>query len=428
MASRWPDFVAFLQSASPGGAHRGPSGFPMQQSWGAPSWAPPPAQAWAPETTKKSKRKNNNKSGAAAEPAFHENGDPVTTFTWITLAHDAPLVNEGYPEIAPALASDVGMQELLSHSGSMLQDFVGDVAADVTLSDDGEWKTFPEVGEVMTLEGFQEVPMCIAACVSQCRWAVGLGSKWKQRENAAKLALCVALAADHPEAERLATEWPDLFKFCEEYMLDPDVPKKRFSADSPLEITEQEKPVKEEADEMDEPDAEPKAKKKKTWVDDGTSLPRHKPLWLKLPDSEPAPDQLEGLPAVALVCSTDGKAGGGLYSQADEALNKFVPEAATEVEYLDDFEWKNFPAVGMALKELAEKEECMCLAVCPSRGLWAVGVGMKGKERLRAAKAAIAGSLALQGAELDTELPDLDGLDVFMDFVEEARQLDKPLE
>mmetsp|Transcript_95242 Transcript_95242/g.164512 ORF Transcript_95242/g.164512 Transcript_95242/m.164512 type:complete len:397 (+) Transcript_95242:2-1192(+) len=394
-----------------------------------PAWAPP-AEPWAPEqTSKKSKRKNNKSSSAPpAEPAMHENGDPVTTFTWITLPHDAPLVNEGYPEIAPSLASEPGLQDLLSHSGSMLQDFVGDVQADVTLSDDGEWKTFPEVGEILTAEGFQELPMCIAACVSQCRWAVGLGSKWKQRENAAKLALCVALAADHPEAERLATEWPDLFKFCEDYMLDPDTPKKRTSMDSAVAWTAPEKPAKEEVDEVDDPDAEPKAKKQKTWVDDGVSLPSHAPLWLKLPDSEPTPAELEGLPGVALVVRTDGKAARGLYSQGGEALTKFCPDEASEVEYLDDFDWKKFPAVGMALKELAEKEECMCLAVCPSRVLWAVGVGMKGKERLRAAKVAMAAALALQGTELDTELPDLEGMDVFMEFVDEARALEKPFE
>mmetsp|Transcript_27426 Transcript_27426/g.50394 ORF Transcript_27426/g.50394 Transcript_27426/m.50394 type:complete len:658 (-) Transcript_27426:168-2141(-) len=441
LASRWPDFAGFLQSASPTFLNRN-SAARMQAS---PAWQPQP-QPWAPEPTKKSRRKN-NASSAPPEPVLTEDGEPVTTFTWISLPPDAQLVEQGYPEIAPALMHDPSLQALLSQASGMLADMVADVSEDVTLSDDGDWVTFPEIGEVLKEVGFEEKSLCIAACSSQCRWAVGMAGKWKQRETAAKLALCVALAADHPEEEKLREQYPDLFTFCEEYGVaagDGDDPPRRTSIAPAVGWTAPQKPAKPakavDPEDIYDPEDEPPAKREPPKPIEGKMpLERDAPLWIKLPDDydlikdhidpverEQQTQIMEDYPPVAFVVATDGTKRKGLYSRADEELSKFLEEPGTEVEYHDDFDWKKFPVVGLALKELAEAEECMCVSMCPSRNLWAVGIGMKGKSRFQAAKVAMATSLALQRVELDEEMPDLEDIKTFEEFVEEARGTEKP--
>ena len=97
-----------------------------------------------------------------------------------------------------------------------------------------------------------------------------------------------------------------------------------------------------------------------------------------------------------------------------------VDDAAAEIENHDDPNWEKFPEVGAMLTQLAEREECLCVAVCPAQDAWASGVGMQGKNRFRAPKVAVATALAMHAGD-DGEEVDLATFPAFAGFVQEAR-------
>jgi len=150
-------------------------------------------------------------------------------------------------------------------------------------------------------------------------------------------------------------------------------------------------------------------------------LPRDVPAWLTLqPDG--VPDIIEALATDALVVATDLTSRKGLYNSTDSVLAALAGEHAGEVQFHDDAEWKNYPGVGEALKQLSKGEECMTVAVCMPKAVWAVGVGMKGKCRYGAAKLALATAMALQQHDLGEEEVDLSEFTHFSEFVDEARE------
>jgi len=142
---------------------------------------------------------------------------------------------------------------------------------------------------------------------------------------------------------------------------------------------------------------------------------------VRLPEGEPIPVPLDGLAAEALAICTDGTKRKGLYSSGDRVLREIVGDVEAEIQFHDDCNWEHFPTVGAGLKEISDKEECMCIAVCPARMVWAVGVGMKGKSRYQAAKTAIAVAIILQSTELGEELPEMSDGSAILDFVSEAQ-------
>merc|ERR1719203_537147 len=122
--------------------------------------------------------------------------------------------------------------------------------------------------------------------------------------------------------------------------------------------------------------------------------------------------------AIAIV--TDGTNRKGLYSSGERALSLLVENPAS-IEYHDDCNWATFGAsVGKAIKSLAPEEVCMCVAVCPEKECWGVGLSSKGKIRWQASKAALAAALAMKAAEEGTEV-DLSAEPALAEFIEEAK-------
>merc|ERR1712151_1315458 len=146
-------------------------------------------------------------------------------------------------------------------------------------------------------------------------------------------------------------------------------------------------------------------------------LARDTPLWIVVEDA--LPEVLELMTSEALAVCTDGDKRKGLYSAADKALALLVDDVET-IQYHDDFNWETFGAVGNALKAIAPCEECLTVAVCAERDIWAVGIGMKGKSRFSAAKVALAASLAIRAMDEDIDV-DLSDVPVIAEFVEEAK-------
>jgi len=314
---------------------------------------------------------------------------------------DMPLLLEhALPAEVLALAVNRGLpNKLLSNARKILATLLeSEEEADaVELVHDAEWKEFPELGEAIKAAGGEEVSICLAICPGRNSWAVGVAGKTKVREPAARLALCAALAPEAPTEvfAELAAQWPEFAELCEnagavpvDYVPEPP-PAKRHRGDGGATNGAAFEP----AAQQQRPQAEAPPMR---------ALPRDMPLWLTLAEDAERPEALDGMGDEALVVSTDGTKRKGLYSRADEALKHIlaamgVAEAdiGASVEYHDDANWERFPAVGEALKRMAPAEECICVSVCPAFNVWAVGVGMKGKARFNAAKAAMAGALAV---------------------------------
>merc|ERR1719265_2045116 len=104
------------------------------------------------------------------------------------------------------------------------------------------------------------------------------------------------------------------------------------------------------------------------------------------------------MPDSALAVSTEGKQK-SLHSEAASLLPSLLETLDAKEEYIDDAKWDKLPEVGAGLKEVATTEECFCVAMCASIGIWAVGVGMKGQHRLSAARLALTASLAIFAEE-----------------------------
>jgi len=362
----------------------------MQAQWGAPAqWAAPPQ--------------------ADIRDMEPENLDPPPPPVRFELPEGSFLTEGGIlSSSGVAIYFDKRMSTYTSSASNILSDLVADIESEVQLQHDADSEQFPEIGEALKAIGQEEGAMTVAFCHGQGVWAVGLGGPWKRRETIAKLALCVALVEKSEKADEIFQQYPEFAEYCGA----PGAAKKK----KPKKAA---KPVPKKAAVQPMPARAPFVPAQAP-VDSG-SLPRDVAMWIRLPGSEPAPEQLEGLASEALAICTDGTKRKGLYSSADRVLSELVGDIEAEVQFHDDCNWVLFPTVGAGLKEIAKEEVCMCVAVCPSKMAWAVGVGMKGKSRYAAAKAAIAATIHLQATALGEELPELSEGSALLDFVNEAQ-------
>jgi len=418
---------------TPAGYSQGAWG--QSRSHGQPAWSP---SAFVAPPAAPSRPPNRWKPARAPPPGPTAEAAPASVVKWICLGEDAPFLQQGLPDMAPAVWCGNDLQALLRSSQQILEEMAGGSAASVTLTHDANWDGFPEVGAAWKEAGGGEDPLCVALCSDYGLWAVGLGSKWKVREQAARLALCVALAASTDTLGNVATQYPDFVALCDrsniaisglESSQAGPVPTVRPST-PPRNSAKRPKPPQLVPPPTGELAGSPNAARWQaaasrpasggtTTPNGAATLPRDVPLWITLPAGE-SPEELEGLPTVALALSTEGKGRKTLYSNADRAVAHLLEEMAAEVQYFDDFNWEQFPQVGAALKSVAAAEECLTLALCSSKEIWAVGVGMQGKNRFAAAKAALAATLILQAEDAGEEL-DLSEFPVLAEFVQEAR-------
>ncbi|CAK9104043.1 C3H1-type domain-containing protein [Durusdinium trenchii] len=157
------------------------------------------------------------------------------------------------------------------------------------------------------------------------------------------------------------------------------------------------------------------------------ALGRDELFWIELDTSEEVPKTLEGLPMEAVVLSTCNGKGRGVLNSADGVLQHVLGDEVKELKFIDDADWKELPAVGTALQKAMDKEECFTAVICPTRSIWAVGVGMRGKSRWTAAKLALVLAVALQQEEILNETPDFAEFPMVADMVKQAGEAKKLL-
>lgn len=324
----------------------------------------------------------------------------------LSLPPGAMFVADGLVEEGAAIYFDSRLSELTSCVSHVLRDLVEDPASEVVLEHDANWEQFPEIGEALLEAGGSEASMCVAICSSLGVWGVGVGGKWQKREACAKLALCVALLEKLDNCDEIAEQYPGFVEFCQ--VQKPSRKKRRGKAVSKAKA----KAIQAKREPVEPPPPVAPASE---------GFPKDEPIWIRLPDDDIMPEELDGLLPEALALGSDGTKRKALYTNADKVIAELVADPEADIEYVDDSDWSKFPTIGAALKEVAEKEECLCVAICRARSAWAVGVGMKGKPRFQAAKVALAASMLWQASEGGEDMPELE-CTAMLDFVEEVRQ------
>eukprot|EP00405_Crypthecodinium_cohnii_P017112 CAMPEP_0206452302 /NCGR_PEP_ID=MMETSP0324_2-20121206/19868_1 /ASSEMBLY_ACC=CAM_ASM_000836 /TAXON_ID=2866 /ORGANISM="Crypthecodinium cohnii, Strain Seligo" /LENGTH=526 /DNA_ID=CAMNT_0053922373 /DNA_START=97 /DNA_END=1677 /DNA_ORIENTATION=- len=354
------------------------------------------------------------------EPAPVNEGSPADTFRWIRLQGDSALVVNGLPDSGTAIFQAPCVQHLLSCSVDILTD-LGIDNGSLTFTHDQDGSSWPDVAEVLKEEeGKEDVQFCVVECPDVGLWAAGVSSVWKKREQAARLALCVGIAAMSAEFENLQTSQPDFVAYCQAVGIETGIPEvvakeqppaKRGAAAAALAPQHGGKGAGANSAAVPKKRAKFGAGPNNAAAGGAGAAPadpaaelRDKPFWIKLNADEDLPEVLEGMPPEALVLSTQTCARKGLYDKATDLLENLLSEGVADITEHDDPNWEQFPIVGAVIKEKMGTEECLSIMLCPQLNCWAVGVGMKAQMRKQAAKAALAITAALQHVEFGQEV------------------------
>ena len=152
-------------------------------------------------------------------------------------------------------------------------------------------------------------------------------------------------------------------------------------------------------------------------------MPTAEPFFLPMP--EDVPEQLRGIIAEAVCLRCSGDRGSGLFGNADEILAMFLrPEEFAEY---DDPHWSSFGEIGASLQALFPAwgdGECFCIFASRARGVWAVGIGNKKKNRTDAGKVALAASIAAMSIVHNEPPPEnLQSYPAFVSCLREVKRL-----
>lgn len=344
---------------------------------------------------------------APAGPPGVVNGE-IRSVKWISITADQGLFPADWPELAPVVYQDADIASLLSSSTWIMNDLEIEKEG-IEFVHDNDWSEFPAIAEAIKEVGGEESSICVAKYPMLNIWAVGAASKWTKREQAAKLALCIAVAGNVPDFNELAEKQPEFTAFCEGVGIDTDGAAAKANARVPKAANGGEA-------QWEEPNAE-EAENLKNMSD--------RPFWIDLSaSSESVPTELMGMPTRGLALRTDLKARKSLYNRADAALEALLgADGVEELVYHDDPSWEMFPGIGAILKDMFHTEECITVAVSQSLQCWAVGIGNRSKNRHSASKAALAAMVRFNHE--DVEL-DLEQFPVLAEVVDEARAAEEP--
>mmetsp|Transcript_45934 Transcript_45934/g.106799 ORF Transcript_45934/g.106799 Transcript_45934/m.106799 type:complete len:488 (-) Transcript_45934:186-1649(-) len=341
-------------------------------------------------------------------------GFPRDTIVGCALLEDTqvPELLEGLTVDGWAYSFDGKKQGLCSQVDQYLEEVLGGddalLYSEGNNQQDDSWEKFPEVGAALR-ETVPEIDECF--CIAVCReaqvWAVGVGAKGRNRYYASRVALAMRLLCAAQEVGEMhdISSYPALEEVFSSLGApageEPPTKKARTTA-----FDAAERPARQAAREPADGEASEGA------------MPRDTPFYISLLEDDAVHEKLEGMPLQGLAVATTARPG-RLFNKLDDVLSLFVEEA--EIEYLDDPDWSRMPEVGNAVARVFSKEEQLCVAVCPARNMWAVGLAARGHARWQASKLAIAASLVLQyGDELDLDLSAFPDFQEFVDLAKTA--------
>lgn len=306
----------------------------------------------------------------AATPMMGPAPPPILN---VAVDQTSQLPVEGYLTEAPCISFDK-THGIFSCAKDLISEVTRD-ASDVVVDHDCDWQKYPEVAEAVKLAGGEENCVAVAKCPSQFKWAVGLGSGWKGREQAALVSLSVALASGTEKMPVLARKYPEFHSMCSAAGLLPE--DDGFGAEM-MGMPQQ----------YQEFAPQPVPQAVAGWEGGpmaGTNCP---PVhWIDLaPDSQ---IPMRGFPGSAPVVAYGGKEFKEFFSNAHYILSELIADVG-QVMFTDDPDWKVFPEVAKAIEAAGGEENCYCVATSETVGVWAVGLAAGKKPRESAAKMALA--------------------------------------
>lgn len=339
---------------------------------------------------------------------------PETPVNWLSLTGPSSITASGMPATAPACVYVKG-DPTFQNAHQLLGDLVGNIQTMVTFHHDPEWEKFPEVGQAIKYAGGAEECFCVATVESMHKWAVGIGTGWKTRESAAKVALAVALSA-----QPAAPVAPARLQFggAGGMQFGGTQAKASISQCIAGEFQAQ------RGGGWDTPSWGESARKKPRMWDDNDkadigcwyykngmcsngdsckfshNVEPNRPAvaWISLAEGSQLGSHGFGFPRDAPVVTYSSELKALEFS--DVILNEIVGSVTTEIQIHHNMD--DFPQVTLAVSSTAAKAD-ICIAVCKSASRWAVGVNSQKNCRERAAKLAL--SVAL--APLTDQLPKL---------------------
>jgi len=178
--------------------------------------------------TPKTNRKGNHGKTDMVQDAVYDPGDSAASawhtsmeatglpppVHWVVVGKDSQIMQEGYPADGPAMTHDKTFQDSFSNGHQILTDLVGDLNDEVQFTHDPDWDKFPEMVPAIRASGIEDNCFCLASCPNHAAWALGFACGWKNREVACKLALAVAVAADHPKLQEVIANYPEFRRLC----------------------------------------------------------------------------------------------------------------------------------------------------------------------------------------------------------------------
>eukprot|EP00929_Paragymnodinium_shiwhaense_P095997 TRINITY_DN5739_c0_g1_i1.p1 TRINITY_DN5739_c0_g1~~TRINITY_DN5739_c0_g1_i1.p1 ORF type:complete len:439 (+),score=134.86 TRINITY_DN5739_c0_g1_i1:89-1405(+) len=314
-------------------------------------------------------------------------------FGWISCGEGSALASEGYAMEGAAVKFDKS-NPAMSAAHWALQELVDDVKEDVTFTDDPDLQTYPELGQVISRQGFgPDLGVCVAVSAKYMRYGVGLAFGWKDRERAAKLALALSIAAGTSQLMHLCSQVEEMGPFCKEQSVEGKI-RGQLSQPRGLQGKPAPKPASAAAAAVGEGDA---------------AGPGNYPvLGLSVPaGTEFLKDGMsEAAPAVYF-----DKQWTEAFSTASWLLSHLSDHAEVTIDHDADVE--KYPEIAAAVKLAGGQDDCVALITCPDKCKWAVGLASGWKTRERAAKMALALTFIEDEQTVINCANDFDGFGVF---------------
>jgi len=142
------------------------------------------------------------------EPEAGASADGLVPITHsLELPEDAGLIQDGFRNEGVAIEHDASMA-IFRSGHSILEALVGNMRF-VKITDDPDWKNYPDVAEALGIAGAESSCYCVAISPERKQWGVGTGDDLKSRESAAKLALSLMLVGSSDKLEDLVQTYKD---------------------------------------------------------------------------------------------------------------------------------------------------------------------------------------------------------------------------
>eukprot|EP00930_Biecheleria_cincta_P037704 TRINITY_DN25906_c0_g1_i1.p1 TRINITY_DN25906_c0_g1~~TRINITY_DN25906_c0_g1_i1.p1 ORF type:complete len:531 (+),score=90.20 TRINITY_DN25906_c0_g1_i1:41-1633(+) len=351
--------------------------------------------------------------------------------------HHIPELLDGLPGDALALSIEGKQKSLCSQADTVLASFFDGESheekdlqySEGNTQNDDSWELFPGVGAALQGTAADTRDMfCIAASRSHCIWAVGVSDNGACRYRASRIALALSLCSiNSAKGDKLdlsdVPSFAALFEKIQESSM-PEAPAAKVARRQPKQPQHPPATVGQPSKSALNGSASSAPRPASATIPavrKGAPVINKKPgpviRWISL-EGRSKPALLEDLPETALVL------GGGdmlkdIYTNSDALLAHILGWTEDDVELHDDA--ASLSEVDAALRQVSQKQSPFCVASSSSRGIWAVGVGMRLDVRHSAAQVALAAMIYMLEYEDTDATLDLSEYPAFSELLDEVR-------